>query len=466
MNVTTLDLAAVAGYFLLLAVLGYLTRKTKTFQEFAVGKHSIPALMIFASLAATIVGPGFSVGFTAKGWTTGYLFYYLALAYAAQVIVSGLWLAPKLSEHRDCHSLGDVMAKRYGPFTQFLTGVVSVGLCIGFTAVMGKIGGEMLQAISGWPLSVCLVVVTGTTALITFTGGVRATIATEGLQFALFSILIPIMLLIAVMASPESLSAITERAEQTTSTSASGMTNMQLFGLALSFMLGEALIPPYANRALAARSQAGSRSGFVMAGLYCVVWLAIVAALGVIAHTFLPQDTPSDKVFLELGHHLLPVGLFGLLLAALVAIVMSSQESVLNSSAVAFVRDIVGVLFAPSERLTLRLAKGSTILFAAMAIYFAQLAPSIIDGLLILYSVWAPSILVALVLALYLQETRPAAGWLSIIAGGSTSVIWQSLPDEPFGIPAILVGLVASLAGYLIGHLAGKPLLAQKGAAE
>src|SRR5450759_4533207 len=156
-------------------------------------------MMVFASMAATIIGPGFSVGFTAKGWGTGYLFYYLVLAYAVQVVVVGLYFAPKLSQRRDCSSLGDVMRKNYGATAQLLTGVVSVGLCIGFTAVMCKVGGSILHVVTGWPLLVCFALVTGITALVTFSGGVRATIATEGLQFSVKSIAVSVLLLLAVI---------------------------------------------------------------------------------------------------------------------------------------------------------------------------------------------------------------------------------------------------------------------------
>ncbi|MBI2240124.1 MAG: sodium:solute symporter family protein [Magnetospirillum gryphiswaldense] len=465
MNVTPLDFVAICGYFALMAIFGYLTRRTKTFAEFAVGSHSVPRFMVFASLAATIVGPGFSVGFTSKGWASGYLFFYLALAYGAQVVVTGLLLAPRLSEHRDCHSLGDVMRKKYGPATQFLTGIVSVGLCIGFTAVMGSIGGKMLQAISGWPLPVCLILVTGMTALLTFSGGVRATIATEGLQFALFSITIPALLLIAAAKHPESISDIAIKAATLTEQSVASMSPLQLFAIAVSFMLGETLLPPYANRALAARSNADSRSGFVMAGLYSVVWLGLVTALGVVAHGILSPDAGSDNVLLLMGQYLLPAGIFGLLLAAIVAIVMSSQEAVLNSATVAFIRDIVCVLYKPSDRTTLLIAKAGTVLFAAIAVVAAQFAPSVIDGLLILYAIWTPTILVPLVMGLFLRETRSMAGWLSIVAGGATTAAWQFLLAEPFGTPPILVGIAASLIGYGIGHFMGKVALASEGAA-
>lgn len=454
MNLTPLDVAAVVFYFALMVALAFLTRRTKTFQEFAVGKHSVPTTMIFASLAATIVGPGFSIGVTGKGWGMGFLFYYLMLSYALQVILVGLYFAPRLSRERDCNTLGDVMRKRYGRFTQLLTGIISVGLCVGFTAIMGKIGGAMLHDVTAWPLGICIVAVTGVTALLTFTGGIRATIATEAVQFSLKSIVVPVMLLLAIVKSPHSLATVSGNAAALTAQAYAGMTGWQMFGISLSFALGEVLLPPYANRALAAKSEAASRSGFLMAGGFTVIWFAIVSALGIVAHGLIKGNPASDDIFITIGRAVLPSGVFGLLLATMVAIIMSSQESVLNSSAVAFVRDVVGIFFRLSESATLSLAKVSTLLIAALAIFVARYSPSIIDGLLVLYSLWAPTILLPLLLGLHLRNTKPLASWLSIIGGGAASLIWH-LEKEPGGIPAIVVGLAVAGVMFALGHFIG-----------
>lgn len=455
MSLHSLDLAAVAGYFVLMGVMGYFTRRTKTFEEFAVGKHSVPAVMVFASLAATIVGPGFSVGVTSKSWDQGFLFYFLAVTFSIQILITGVLLAPRLARHRDCSTLGDVMRKKYGRFTHLLTGILSVGLCVGFTAIMCKVGGGMLQVITGWPLTYCLIAVTGTTALLTFAGGLRATVATEGMQFSMIAIVIPITLLLGVSQSSLSMPELSAKASELTAGAFKGMTAWQMFGIAVSFMLGEALIPPYANRALAAKSQAASISGFLMAGVFVIIWLAIVAAFGVVAHGILPADTKPDDVFVLAGKAILPVGVFGLLLATIVAVVMSSQEACLNAAASSLVRDIVGIFAEPSEKTSLLLAKGGTLVLAALAIVFAQFAPSIIDGLLFLYAIWAPCMLVPLVAALFLKKTKVTAGWLSIIGGGGASWAWQAA-KEPGAVPAILIGLAGSLLFFLIGQIFGK----------
>jgi SSS family solute:Na+ symporter len=456
MNLNAPDIAGIGAYFVLTGVFAYLVRRTTSFSEFSVGNRKVPATMVFASMAATYIGPGFSIGFTAKGFSTGYVFYLLALTYPIQTILVAFFFAPRLSTFRDCLTIGDVMEKKYGKLTHFLAGVVSVGLCIGFTAVMAKIGGELLRSVTGWPLTISIAIITMSTALFTFTGGVRAVIATDAMHFSWTSIVVPAVLLIAFFKHPTGASEVAAKGAELTRNGFASLSGMQIIGILVSFLLGETLIPPYTNRALAAGTKSASRQGFLLAGLYCLIWLAIVATMGVVAHSFVPANTPPDDVFLALGKTLLPYGTYGLLLGAVIAIVMSSQESVLNSATVAFTRDILGIRGGLSDSQSLTVSRVGTLAIAALATVAARYSPSIMDGLLMCYSIWAPGLLLPFLLGLYLRRTTAPAGWLSMILGATTSILWQTVLKEPGGYPAILVGLAASGAGYCVGLVLGK----------
>jgi len=320
---------------------------------------------------------------------------------------------------------------------------------------MARIGGALLQAVSGWDLMLCIGIVTAVTALYTMSGGIRAAIATDALQFGLFSIIIPIMLIVVFFSTPEP-QVLWERAQTLTSNGFSGLSPIQIIGIFISFLLGETLIPPYANRALAAKGASDSKRGFLGAGIFGVVWLVIVVTLGVAAHNFVPEGTLPDDVFLTLGAQILPHGALGLLLAALIAIVMSSQDSVMNAGAVSFVRDLIGFKKDMGERRALRTGRIGTVIIALLAAVAARYSPSIIDGLLILYSIWAPALLLPLLIGLFRKETVHAAGWASMLTGGLTSILWQTVLRTPGEFPAILAGLFAGLIAYLLGSALGK----------
>ncbi|MDZ7721640.1 MAG: sodium:solute symporter family protein [candidate division KSB1 bacterium] len=467
MTLGTIDIIGIILYFSVLGIFAYFTRRTKSFSEFSIAKHSVPAAMIFASIAATYVGPGFAVGMTSKGYSAGYAFYFFTFAYVLQTIIVGLFIAPRLTEKfRDCYTLGDVMEKCYGKFAHLLAGIVSVGLCIGFSGIMAKIGGSMLQAITGWDLMLCIVIITFMTGLYTMTGGIRASIATDALQFGLFSIIIPVMLILAFIKMPESADVVMTNAKELTANSFKSFTILQIIAIVISFLLGETLIPPYANRALASKSTIDSKKGFSFAGAFGVIWLAIVITLGIIGHSFVPEGTKPDDVFLVIGSILMPPGAFGLLLASLIAIVMSSQDSVINAGSVSIVRDIIGFRKQPSEKSSLFLGRAGTVLIVVIATVVARYAPSIIDGLLICYSIWAPALLLPLILGLFLKRTVHLAGWLSMLGGGITSILWQTVWNEPEGIPAIIAGLLIGGMTYFIGYMLGSRKTTLSGGAK
>ncbi len=462
MELNLLDGITIFGYFVVLMFFGLAVRRIRDFSDYSVARRQVPASMIFASLAATYIGPGFSVGLTGKAFSTGYVFYFLPLFFVIQTIIVGRYLARRLHAFSNCHTIGDVIGERYGRPSQILAGIVSVGLCIGFAAIMAKVGGVILSSVTGLPLVIAIAIITSVGVLYTFTGGLKSVIATEAFQFSIFTIVFPLVLFFCMSQPGFSLSEAGDKALTLTSQGFASLTAAQIVAIAVSFLLGETLIPPYANRVLASKSGEVAARGFVVAGLFGTIWLGIVIALGIAGAVLLPAETGGDEVFSSMVLTYVPHGLIGIVFVALIAIVMSSQESVLNAGAVAFTRDLVNMFGKMSDRSSLLLTRLFTLVAGVLATIFAVFAPSIIDGLLIMYSIWAPAIIIPLVAALYLRTTKPAAGFLSILAGGGGSLVWRLVLDEPLGVPSVLIGLAAALGAYVIGHRLGGEIASQE----
>ncbi|NIP22530.1 MAG: hypothetical protein GWN67_01460 [Phycisphaerae bacterium] len=227
-----------------------------------------------------------------------------------------------------------------------------------------------------------------------------------------------------------------------------------------AFLLGETLIPPYANRALASRTTRISRNGFMLAGLFSVVWFIVMIALGVAARSLLPTGTVEDRVLLNLVGSLTHGGGYALLLVVLVSVVMSSLDSLLNAGAVAFTEDIVKPFAKLPDEKALNVGRCATIVIAAIAAAVAPAVPSVIDGLLICYTIWASAILPALIIGLFIKRPRPLAGILSMGVGTfvamSAIVFWFIFPSM-IKAPAIIIpALGAALLAYALGHWLGR----------
>ncbi|MHC4642231.1 MAG: sodium:solute symporter family transporter, partial [Planctomycetota bacterium] len=196
---TVLSVFVVAAYVVVLTFVAVRARAARQFSEFSLAKRTLPLALVFGSLAATYVGPVFSIGFVGKGFESGFLFLGIGLAYAVQNIMVGLLIAPRLRVLRGCHTLGDAIGQKYDRKCQIVAGLISVGLCAGFAAVMAKAGGDVLHNIFELPHWSSVIVVVGVTALYTTFGGLRASVVTDAFQFTSFAILLPITLLFVLI---------------------------------------------------------------------------------------------------------------------------------------------------------------------------------------------------------------------------------------------------------------------------
>jgi len=395
----------------------------------------------------------FSIGFVGKGFKSGLLFLGIGLAYAVQNILVGLFVAPRLRRLKGCHTLGDAIGQKYDPKCQVLAGIISVGLCAGFAAVMAKAGGDVLRSIFGLPHWSSVIVVVGITALYTTFGGLRASVITDAFQFTAFSILLPLMLLLVLMFHLNGGAAtFVKEASAATTAGFDSTSTIKILGLVAAFLLGETLIPPYANRALASKTTGVSRNGFVLAGLFSIVWFMVMIALGIAARGIVPGDIEEDKVLLKLVESTMPAAGYALLMVVLISIIMSSLDSLLNAGAVAFTQDIVKPFAKVPDSTALNIGRCATIVIAAIAAVGALAVPSIIGGLLICYTIWAPAILPVLIIGLWVKRPRPLAGILSMGIGTLVAIMFQFIFPSATEVPAIIPALGAALLAYLLGH--------------
>jgi SSS family solute:Na+ symporter len=190
----------------------------------------------------------------------------------------------------------------------------------------------------------------------------------------------------------------------------------------------------------------------------------VMVALGISARSIIPQGTGEDDVLLKLVKSVMPAEGYALLLVVLVSIVMSSLDSLLNAGAVAFTQDIVKPFAKVPDNTALVIGRSATIIIAAIAAVGAVAVPSIISGLLICYSIWAPAILPALIIGLWIKRPRPLAGILSMGIGTLVAVCFQfilpslttKVPAIITEVPAIIPALGAALLAYVVGHWIAK----------
>ncbi len=455
-----LSTVLVVGYVVLLILVAARARTAREYVDFSVAKRSLPLALVFGSLCATYVGPGFSIGFVGRGYNGGFLFLFIGAAYALQNILVGLLVAPKLRELKGCYTLGDAIGQKYGSRCQLVAGIISVLLCTLFAAVMISAGGRVLQNMFGWPKWIIVVLVAVVTTSYTTFGGLRASVITDAYHFALHAFLFSGILLYELLTHFKGGSAsFTQEAIAATANGFETTTPLEIVTFIVAFLLGETLIPPYANLALASRTTQVSRTSFILAGGFSVVWFAVMIAIGVVARPLVVGDTSEDFILLKLVKATAPHTAYALMSVALLSVILSSLDSLLNAGAVVFTQDVLRRFTVRQDRAALIAGRSSTIVIAAVASGLAVFVPSVIKGLLVCYGIWAPAILPAVIIGLWSKQPRPLAAFLSMIvgtivgaAGGIAFLAFQQGRVSKVETPAIVPALVCSLLAYMIGH--------------
>ena len=112
--------------------------------------------------------------------------------------------------------------------------------------------------------------------------------------------------------------------------------------------------------------------------VYYIFFLATTAAIGIVSVCIQPSATP-DLAMTSLVQTILPAGISGLVMAALLAAVMSTGDSLFNTGAVTFTRDIYNEFINPqaTQRQLLVVSKAVTILLGIGATLFALVLPDV-----------------------------------------------------------------------------------------
>jgi SSS family solute:Na+ symporter len=170
------------------------------------------------------------------------------------------------------------------------------------------------------------------------------------------------------------------------------------------------------QRAFGAASLDHARRGALFAGLLKLPNLFLLVLPGVIGATLYPELERPDMIFPTLAFDLLPVGLRGLMLAALAAAILSSLESILNSAATLFTLDFYQS-WRPGagEESLVRVGRFSTIGFMVLAAAWApQITrfPTLWQYLQSILSYVTPPIVAVFLLGIFWRgASRSGAFW-------------------------------------------------------
>ncbi|MEM9221904.1 MAG: sodium:solute symporter family protein [Pseudomonadota bacterium] len=443
--VVTLYLAAVFAFGLVIGA------KTSSFEGYAVAGRSLGSMVIFATLSASFIGGGFSIGNAEKVFLFGVANIVALWGFSFKEILVAQYLAPKMDRFRWAVSVGDIMETGFGRMGRLFSGIFALFLCSGIVgAQIGGIG-AVFRIFLGLDTVLGIWIGCGIVICYTTIGGMRAVIFTDIVQFVILSIGIPLVLVFGIIyvgGIENFVSSVPAEHLILPGPDHSWITLMALF---LAFAFGEALVPPYVQRLLIGRTSRAVAKGTLLAGIFSIPFFAITGFIGLVALAIDP-DIPAALALPHVIATVMPTVLGGLVVAGVISIVMSSADSFLNSAGVALVNDIVRPLRAKplSDGATLLLARVATFAVGVSAVAFALTVESVLDILLTAYTYWAPVIVVPLAATILGVQRHKMVFLMAAVAGIVSAFGWNILLGKPYGVEGFVIGTVFNAAVFLL----------------
>jgi len=355
-----------------------------------------------------------------------------------------------MGQYANAISVGDIMEVHYGRVAKIFAGVFGFVLCAGILGAQVGAIGYVFNLFIGidrlWGILLgCGIVITYATI-----GGMRSVIWTDIAQFVILGVGIPMALYFGVQHAGgitlirESIPA----GHLTLPTEPLAL--IALGSLFLTFLLGETLVPPYLQRLLIGRNEREVVRGTLYSGLFSIPFFAVTGLIGIVALALDPTLNPNLAMPYVIQQALPPIAQ-GIVIGAVVAIIMSSADSFLNSAAIAFSNDIIKPLRQQpmSDVAELRMARIVTLAVGILAVVFAVSIESVLDILIYSYNFWAPIILIPLILAIKGAAVSRIRFLAGAGAGISGVIIWSYVLGKPWGIDGLVVGVFANLGVFL-----------------
>ena len=443
-----IDLMVLTVYALSLIALTFFAGRSRSNEEYLANGRTTGFKLFLASTVATWVGSGAIVGVSSAGFVSGISYGLSVLIINCAVMLLFAYLAPRIKnfgDTRKAFTVGQYLGANFGRTVQLSFSLCYLGIVVIWIASQLLAAGNLLAIVASTSILNGIFIAFGITIIYSSIGGLKSDIITDALQFwvmlAAFVLMVPIVWFrVDGFAGLESLP--------------SSAFDPYAFGgqvfLYASILLG--MLYPLVDgcawqRIYAADSAVTARRAFLLSWPLIGLFVGSATFIGLAARLMIPADTNPDQALFSVMQQALPPGVLGLGFAGIIAVVMSTVDSLIVAGTGALACDVlpsVGVHGVTVSRLRLY-----SLTLGILGVILAGYVSSVVElSLLAAYLsiCFAPAMLSALFSWQVSKRFVELSIFGSILSFG---LGWAYLGKSAF-IPIVLVGFGIVAIGRLM----------------
>lgn len=440
-----IDLAVIVVYVVGCTILGArLGSSAGGLKGYFLGESNIPAWAVMISIVATETSAVTFLSVPGIAYRGDMTFLQLAFGYVLARVVVAVVLLP-LYFKGEIYTAYQVLAVRFGGATQKAASVLFLVTRTLASGVRLLLAAKVLEELSGWDIGVSIVVIGVSTMLYTYLGGLKGVVWADVLQFFVYVLGAIVALVILGRLLPGGLGEVIARAGPTKLKVFDFRTDLTIPYTFWAGVIGALVLDTgthgvdqmMVQRYLSARSQRQAAGALIVSGFVILAQFALFLFLGVAIYVLNQEHPPAlpppkDKEFARFIIEYLPIGVKGLIIAAVFSVTMSTVSGALSASASSTINDLYRPLRPDaSESQLLRLSKALTAFWGlvqiAVAFAFIGLDQAVIDVALAIAGFVTGILLGLFFLSLTSRRVGQAAAFVGMLAGlVAVTYVWQA----------------------------------------
>jgi SSS family solute:Na+ symporter/sodium/proline symporter len=440
-------------YLLVLFIFGLrIAKKLKNKEDFLVAGRSLTAPVLVGTLLATWMGSGdiFSVsdlsynhGFSSLiGSSGGWIGIIIVFFIAGRVRRFGQFTVP------------DILEARYNKWARILATITTIIAYVTIVSYQFRGGGWVLNIITEGKIQEQHAMALVAVFVITYT------LLAGMLSVAYLDVLNGILMITAIFISVPFLihhvggmDYIMANVTQRSHPILGNMTMLQAMGYFVPTLLLALGNGNMYQRFFSAKNENEAKKS-VIGWVIGVILLGIaLQSLAVVGSSYFKglEAKEAGKIIILVAHKGVPVAVGCALIAAVVAIIISTANSFLLVPATNVVRDIYQRFINPDlpDKKMILLSRMVVIVLGIISFSLISFFPRILDAAYAAYTVYGAGITPALIAVFFWKRATASGGVLSILGGLSVTIIWEVLNKiqgyHPLGVPAVYPALLCSL---------------------
>ncbi len=466
-----IDYFVVIAYIVGILLLGYyFKRYVNSSEDYFLGGKSLPFWAIGMSIVVSDIGAMDFVGVSGQAYRYGisvgnfdWIGSVPAMLLAAFIFIPYFWKG-------GMYTIPEYLGRRYNSTVRT---IASLTWIIFFAVDLGVLfwaSAVLLNVLMGWPVWASILITATVVGIYTYFGGITAVVMTDVVQLVIMfvgGLTLVFLALHAVGGYNELVDKITtmgpeyrqhfDLIQPSTTKTPFPWTGI-LFGLtfvmANAYMIGNQAI---VQRCLTAKNEWHAKASMIFGSALKMLIPILVLFPGLMAIIIHPGLEDGDQSLPMMIKSTLPPGLIGLMFSAFFAGLMSSVDSLLNSTATLFTKDIYEpyIKKGANDKHYLKVGKITTLVLLLVGVATSPISsryPGIYVAIQTFLSYFQGPMFAILLLGIFWKRTTQWGGLSGLVIGIAFAVYLNTFKSQFFTIedPFLYVSWWSFLLGFVV----------------